>query len=342
MKLIRGTCLVGFPVLMRDLGAEPEPVLRGSGIPPEAVGNLDAFVGYANVMKTLESAAQVTGKLDFGLQLALRQDIDILGPVSAAALSAPTVGGALEAIGRYLAVYSRGLRMSSSATDRPERLRLDLAFMIENPPAHRQTTELTLGLALKIMRLLAGPHRGPLCVHVPHDPVSPPDTYERYFRTEVRFAEPAMGFTLRADDLDVPLGSGGELHRCVTSYLDQALSDLGPDLVESVTTLIRYLLPTRRLLIEVVAGQLALHPKTLQRQLSERGHTFDQLVDSTRRELAVKLLRDTDMPFGQISGLLGYSEQSAFSRRSRQWFSVSPRAARHALRSIGTPLLASG
>lgn len=335
MTLIRGTCLVGFPGLMRDLGADPEPVLRASGIPVDAVGDIDSFVGYANVMDALESAARVSGARDFGLQLAQRQDLDILGPVSAVALSAPTVGEGIEAIGRYLAFYSRGLRVSLAATDHPERVRLGLAFMLEDPPAHRQTTELTLGLTLKIMRLLSGSR--PLCVHVPHDPLSAPDTYEGHLGAQVRFAEPLMGFTLRTRDLDGPLGHGGELHRCVTSYLDRALadephSDERSDLVASVTTLVRHLLPTRRLMIGVVAAHLALHPKTLQRQLAARGHTFDELVDSVRRDVAVKLLRDTEMPLGQISGLLGYSEQSTFSRRCRHWFSASPRAARLALR----------
>lgn len=335
VTLIRGTCLVGFPGLMRDLGADPEPVLRASGIPLDAVGDIDSFVGYSRVMAVLESAARVTDAPDFGLQLAQRQDIDILGPVSAAALSAPTVGEGIEAIGRYLAFYSRGLRVSLTATDHPGRVRLGLAFVVENPPAHRQTTELTLGLTLKILRLLSGSR--PLCVHVPHDPVSAPDSYERHYGAHVRFAEPSMGFTLRARDLDGPLGQGGELHRCVTHYLDRALADEHPpggesDLVASVTTLVRHLLPTRRLTIGVVAAHLALHPKTLQRQLTAQGHTFDQLVDSVRRDVAGKLLRDTDMPLGQISGLLGYSEQSTFSRRCRHWFAASPRAARLALR----------
>ena len=52
-------------------------------------------------------------------------------------------------------------------------------------------------------------------------------------------------------------------------------------------------------------------------------------------EEAERYLRDTDMPLGQLSGALGFSEQSALSRACRRWFSASPSELRRASRGSG-------
>ena len=63
-----------------------------------------------------------------------------------------------------------------------------------------------------------------------------------------------------------------------------------------------------------VADQLRLHPRTLQRRLAGEGVTFAALLDRERRAQAARLLTQPDLQLGQVAGLLGYSEQSAFNR----------------------------
>ena len=93
MSLIRGTALAGYPDLVADLGADPVPLLHAAGISARDVGEYEVFVSYPGVVKAIESAAASTGARDFGRRLALRQGIDILGPVGVAARTSPTVAG---------------------------------------------------------------------------------------------------------------------------------------------------------------------------------------------------------------------------------------------------------
>ncbi|GAB4002336.1 AraC family transcriptional regulator [Nocardioides ultimimeridianus] len=332
MDLIRGTALEGIEDLVASFGADAGPLLRRAGIPRAAVGDHDAFISFRALVKVMESAAAVTGAPDFGRRLALRQGIEILGPVGAAALSAPTFGDALVAASRYLSTYSPALEASLSDAGRDRRL-FEIRVILDRLGDHRQQNELSIAVAFRMLRLLAGGGFSPVAVHVPHDPLTAREDYLRYFGTKVRFAEPLMGFTLRTRDLHRPIGHGGELHKVVRSYLDSALADTDADLVRSTTTLIRHLLPTGSLKFALVARQLDLHPRTLQRRLAERSETFDGLVDQVRRDVATHLLRDSDMPLSQLAGVLGYSEQSAFTRRSHAWFSMAPTAYRRALRS---------
>jgi AraC-like DNA-binding protein len=76
--------------------------------------------------------------------------------------------------------------------------------------------------------------------------------------------------------------------------------------------------------IGVVARQLAIAPRTLQRRLAAQGMSYQQLVDVVRREAAERLLTDASMSIGEIGYLLGFSEPSAFHRAFRRWHSLTP------------------
>jgi AraC-like DNA-binding protein len=58
--------------------------------------------------------------------------------------------------------------------------------------------------------------------------------------------------------------------------------------------------------------------------LAEQGTTFQQLLDDTRRHLAEAHLLDGHLDLAEISLLLGYSEQSAFTRAFRAWTGLPP------------------
>ena len=77
-----------------------------------------------------------------------------------------------------------------------------------------------------------------------------------------------------------------------------------------------------------VASQLGMSGRTLQRQLADRGATFQKLVDQARRELAERLLADTSYPLAEVAFLTGFSEQSAFNRAFKRWAGQTPRSFR--------------
>ena len=52
--------------------------------------------------------------------------------------------------------------------------------------------------------------------------------------------------------------------------------------------------------------------------------SFQQLLDQTRQHLAEGHLRDGALDLAEIALLLGYSEQSAFTRAFKGWTGESP------------------
>ncbi|MFF2166647.1 AraC family transcriptional regulator [Streptomyces sp. NPDC058175] len=317
------------------LGADPDRLLYAAGIPRQAVGDSGSFIRYLSLIAALESAAHATGARDFGRQLALRQGIEILGPVGLAALTAPTTTEALQALDQYFAVYSPAIKGTIESRRGSHYARFEFRIELKQLPPHQQVIELSLGVTLQIYGLILGSDFKPVSVHLPHDALAPVADYVDYFGCPVRFAEPFSGFRFRRAELERPLPSHNAVHDVVREYLQSIAPPADATLSVAARTLARRLLPTGGLTLELVAGQLSVHPRTLQRHLATEGSSFEASVDELRREEAARYLRDTDMPLGQLAGLLGYSEQSVLTRACHRWFGASPSAYRRALRQLG-------
>ena len=76
--------------------------------------------------------------------------------------------------------------------------------------------------------------------------------------------------------------------------------------------------------IEEIAGYMKTSPRTLHRRLEERDLVFKQLLQKTRQQLAQQYLKEERLTLSEIALLLGYSEQSAFSRAFKQWLGITP------------------
>lgn len=77
-----------------------------------------------------------------------------------------------------------------------------------------------------------------------------------------------------------------------------------------------------------VARSLGMGERTLQRRLSERGLTFNDVVDQVRERLARQNVARDGVTLTEVAFLLGYSESSAFIRAFRRWTGETPRAYR--------------
>lgn len=328
MTQIRGTSLSGFPELVGELGGDSLGLLRRHRIPQSAVADYESFVDYVGLLRLLEDAARQTGVADFGLRLAGRQGIEILGTVGAAALSAPTVSGALAIFERFLRAYSPALEVRVSTEPGRQLATYEFRIILDHLPPHPQGTELALGVSLNVFRLLLGERWSPVRVHIPHERLSPRRDYFAYFGAPVTFADSISGFQVKAAELAGPLSGDRSVHEVLLAHLESSTPMLRSGVSEAVGQLVRRLLPTGVLDLELVAAQLALHPRTLQRRLAEEGTSFASVVDQTRRRTAETYLRDTDMGLGHLAHELGYTEQSVLTRASRRWFGTSPLAYR--------------
>lgn len=335
MSVVRGTALSNYCKLVTELGGDPVALLRAAGVRPQDAGKYDVFIPFRAGLQAIESAAEVTGTADFGRRLADRQGIEILGPVGVAASTAATVADAFTIFGTYMAAYSPAIGIDIVPLADQERAFLAYAILLEGTPPCPQTTELSLGVTLRVLRFLLGSEYAPVSVHLPHDPLTPRRDYVRYFDCTPHFASRSAGFTIRSADLRRPLRRDDVAHQALVEYLGSITpSDVG--IVQSVRTIVRQLMPTAAATLEVVAGQLNLHPKALQRRLADEGTSFAELVDKVRQDAAERYLRSTHMSLSHLARELGYSEQSVLTRSCKRWFGSGPVAYRKRTREQAT------
>ncbi len=65
--------------------------------------------------------------------------------------------------------------------------------------------------------------------------------------------------------------------------------------------------------------------RTLQSRLSEENHSFSDMLEHQREELAKSYLRQEHFSLDDVAANLGYSEQSSFGRAFKRWTGVTPK-----------------
>ena len=76
--------------------------------------------------------------------------------------------------------------------------------------------------------------------------------------------------------------------------------------------------------IEHVAAPLGMSPRTLQRRLADEDTSYATIVDDVRLQTAKQALADPKNSLADIAFLVGFEEQSSFSRAFKRWTGTSP------------------
>lgn len=328
MDLIRASALQGFPELVSELGGDPDELLAAVRLSRAAVADTDAYISYRAVAHIVEHAASRLACPDFGLRLSTRQGVEIFGPIALIARHSATVGEALDGIAKHLRVYSPAIAIAvENLTEREQRL--TFSILVPGLAVVAQANELSLGVAVRVFQIMAGSRFRPLRVAFPHTSISAPARYREFFGSAVTFEEDHCGFDFPSLVLEQPLARpDADVRDLAIRYLTSRGEAPPETLAEQVRRLIARALPTGNCSIGLVGGHLGVHPRTLQRKLREDGTSFAQLLDEVRRERAEHYLAESDLPMGQLALMLGYGEQSAFSRSCVRWFGASPRRVR--------------
>ncbi|HEX8214182.1 MAG TPA: helix-turn-helix transcriptional regulator [Allosphingosinicella sp.] len=84
------------------------------------------------------------------------------------------------------------------------------------------------------------------------------------------------------------------------------------------------LLPKGAASVDRVAQELGLSRQTLYRRLKAEGVTFEELLQSTRKRLALRYLKRDKLSVKAAAYKLGFSDPAAFSRAFKRWTGSNP------------------
>ena len=194
------------------------------------------------------------------------------------------------------------------------------------------TTQLTdeIAIALMIQFLNQNMAANPIQLHEVHFRHATPKNsrlYEQFFHCKVRFSQPATQVMLPLAELSKPLQQGDHTLQQLLMQQAQALLKQLPhstQLDHRLQQLILSGLQKNQYQVEVIAQQLNISVRQLQRYLQAQGSSYQQRTQQVRQMLAEQYLKDPHLSLQEIALLLSYSEQSAFQRAFKLWTGQTP------------------
>jgi AraC-like DNA-binding protein len=158
--------------------------------------------------------------------------------------------------------------------------------------------------------------------------------YEQIFGCPVSYGADADRIHFNRVDTEQALpGSVPEVLDASDDIADRYLEALDAASVASqVRRQLIQMLPSGRVDQESVAKKLYRSRATLQRQLGAEGTNFRNILDSTRRNLAERYLREGELSQVEVAYLTGFADQSNFAKAFKRWSGLTPGAYRQEFR----------
>jgi len=153
------------------------------------------------------------------------------------------------------------------------------------------------------------------------------DKYADYFPCEIHFDAERNAIVLHDWALKQPLSSAcASTYNALRQLADRELERvrLGLSFREITERAIGPLLNGQTPTLRQVAQRLNMAPWTVRRRLVDEGTTFQQVLNDTRRDLAVSYVKDTALTLGEIAYLLGFGSATAFQRAFKRWTGEAP------------------
>jgi len=321
--------LVETKALMRDLGVDPEPIIRAIGIESSHLDDEEAHIPYDAVGSLLKACAEATKCPHFGLLLGTRAGLRHLGIPGEMARNSETIGAAL----RIFCVHHHLNTEGAVAVLDHHNGMASITYAIYEPnlEGDDQICDMAVALSFKALRELLGRDCHLEMVDFSHPEPADLAPYRDYFQTTLRFdtARPTVWFTASWIDEKIPGASAKRL----TQLHRMALQENQRGFPKRLRRSIRHLLLSKTASADEVSKLVAMHKRTLNRRLKAQGTTFQNLLDETRIQLAQELLTQNKGSVSEIAQWLGYAHASSFTRAYRRWLGTTPREGRSTVSS---------
>jgi AraC-like DNA-binding protein len=328
-ELVRVAALSGYFETMAGLGVDPRPLLKEQGLSADLLVNPEQLIPAKAAIRLLERSAAQTGCLTLGLRMAEGRSLANLGATSLLIAHQPSLRRALIALKEFRARINSTLVLQIEDLGSDTILRED--FALRRPEPMRQSSDLALGVLMRLCAEVLGPDWSPRLVCFSHELPAKSELplFNRLFRCSCQFDSELNGLVLHAADLDRPSPRADhQLAHHARQLLDTVMSPGERTARQDIDQLIRLLMPTGRASVQNCAASLGVTVRTLQRMLDAEGTSFSALLNEARMQFATQYRANPRMRITDIAELLGYSSIGAFSRWHKQAFGQSPRANR--------------
>ena len=315
-------------------GVTAQALAQAAGLPPGALEPLPESLPADMYVKLLDLAADMADDPHFGLHVGERVKLGTYTVYGLILLSCRDFGQAFEQTMRY----EQLAHDLGRSTLQVNGVLANYTWHSNYPAQCRHLVDSVFAGIRVFGNWLAGATLPPAELSLMHDGGDPVGyaEYMRVFGALPRFNATANVAQFEASLLAWPVPNADvSLYPVLQQHAEQLLRQRAAPaagIVAQVHDAIVRRLSQGQVRVAIVAEELDLAPRTLQRKLADAGSSFQQVLDEARFALARDYLRQPGLSLVDIAFLLGYQEQSAFSHAFREWSGLNPGAWRAAAR----------
>lgn len=328
--MVIGSVFEGISKLLVSKGVDAKLFYQEFNLTPSIEHNPQQLIPFEKLVNILTKISTITLIRHPAIFLAKAQTQHKVIPYLELLLHAPSVEVALQIALHFRNVYSEVTYWDCSITNGFAILqRFSFAPLQVNDREHCLYTVAMFFLMLK--SLLNGSDKIE-SIYLIQSKEKNNQELEKFFNCPIRYNQDFDGIIITEEYLYKPKkGFDPEKYNWLLKKItyQKVVFPQNQQFSSIVKSLISQTLCTGLCSLNDIANHLGIHPKALQKMLSQEELTFKLVLADVRMNLAKRLLAQKDVSLIQISTMLGYSEPSAFSRAFRAMNNCSPRTWRN-------------
>lgn len=331
--LLPGVYLRVLGDTVKRLGFDDRRLYEGMDFAAADLQAADSRVFVTDAIVFADRAMALAGHKGLSFALARELRVTIHGTLGFAALTSPTVGGALDSVRRYLQL--RAPFLSMVMRDTGEQVLVQLKTEFEVPSLYHFLAETVMATLVLLCEQLVDRESAEQLGFELKDGKLPgvsarltcaePAYYKDYaHQLPIRFeySREAEMLIFPKHFLDIRMrladADASEMARSQCEFeLQKALKEQG-DIVLAIRNML-HVMPGPLPSLEDMAERFCVSSRTLKRRLADRDTTYREIVESVLKDRAIQLLRYTNQSISEIAYELGYADLSNFSRAFRKW-----------------------
>jgi AraC-like DNA-binding protein len=313
-------------VLRKDYEVDPQPIFAAAGIDLDQPSSPQQRYPLPKIRKLWKLARNATGDDAIGLRVGQQATPAQFYALGCAWMASSTLLDAMQRLVRYHRLLST-VAVQISINEQDDCYVLSTTFPDKSRCPPKEGIDCSMTALLALCDLATGKDIRPLRVDLISAATVRPDEYRKALRAPINFSSEVgsfyfdKGIMLCRLQHDAP-----EIVKATDRIAEQYIESLEPDKVASqVRRLLIALLPSGKTDQTQVSNRMNRSVSTLQRQLQLEGSSYRDVLESTRRSLAEDYLREHKHSQAQIAYLLGFSDQSNFSRAFKRWTNLGPK-----------------
>lgn len=283
-------------------------------------------MSYEQWWALLDRLAQLDNTPALGLEIGKRISVKDCGVLGYLFKTSRNIGDALKCFKRFQGLIYAGSQADLMVLDEHS---VSLVWEPDFGYSSQISDALLLSAMINIVRELVYPEQLNLsCVSFTQGiPEAELERYEAFFQCQVKERQAKLSLSFSRYDLAINIPH-------VDSTLHHILGQQAEELLKHLPETDDFLVRLRDTLIRclhegfsdarIVAKQMGMSERSLHRRLKNKHRLYRDVLKEIRKSMAIRYLSEPKLTLPEIALLLGYSEQSTFSRAFKDWYGLAP------------------